>query len=119
MAPAISMVGQHVGEEDLSFLQDIKTEQTEKNSLQMNLSMRRNSSFAEYFEGDLSQNLLSRSHFSHKDSGVVNRITVGHSYTGDQNKIVKGGKGEGKHLTYRGEGEAKQKKLSLSEVKTL
>ena len=32
--------------------------------------MRRNSSFAEYFEGDLSQNLLSRSHFTHRDSGV-------------------------------------------------
>ena len=45
-------------------------------------SKKRNSSFSEYFEGDLSQNLLSRKHFIRRDSelptetvnAIVNRI---------------------------------------------
>ena len=67
--------------EDLDFLSEIKNEvsslsntaegqhleETSQNVLRRNFSvyhgMRRNSSFADYFEGDLSQNLLSRRHF--------------------------------------------------------
>ena len=67
-----------VGEDELEFINDMKKVQSHKNlsskssskDLQMYHGMRRNSSFAEYFEGDLSQNLLSRSHFTHRDSGV-------------------------------------------------
>ena len=67
--------------EDLDFLSEIRNEvsslsntaegqnleETSQNVLRRNFSvyhgMRRNSSFADYFEGDLSQNLLSRRHF--------------------------------------------------------
>ena len=35
-------------------------------------SKKRNSSFSEYFEGDLSQNLLSRKHFQRRDSELAN-----------------------------------------------
>ena len=40
------------------------------------LGMRRNSSFADYFEGDLSQNLLSRRHFSESSSTKSNLIST-------------------------------------------
>ena len=67
-----------VGEDELEFINDMKKVPSHKNlsskssskDLQIYHGMRRNSSFAEYFEGDLSQNLLSRSHFTHRDSGV-------------------------------------------------
>jgi len=40
------------------------------------LGMRRNSSFADYFEGDLSQNLLSRRHFLYSDASSSNEQKV-------------------------------------------
>ena len=65
-----------VGEDELAFINDMKKVPSQKNissrnsSSDLNIShgMRRNSSFAEYFEGDLSQNLLSRRHFLRRDS---------------------------------------------------
>ena len=63
--------------EDLQFLEEMKHEaasivcedvQTSSGARvqdSLYLGMRRNSSFADYFEGDLSQNLLSRRHFLH------------------------------------------------------
>lgn len=61
------------GKENLQFLYDLKHEEALINSEDaQNIhtkgdsiyhGMRRNSSFADYFEGDLSQNLLSRRHF--------------------------------------------------------
>ena len=65
-----------VGEDELAFINDMKKVPSQKNISSRNSSsdlkiyhgMRRNSSFAEYFEGDLSQNLLSRKHFLHRDS---------------------------------------------------
>jgi hypothetical protein len=67
-----------MGEDELEFINDMKKVPSHKNltskssskDLQIYHELRRNSSFAEYFEGDLSQNLLSRSHFTHRDSGV-------------------------------------------------
>merc|ERR1712110_998628 len=41
---------------------------SDQSELSVYLGMRRNSSFAGYFEGDLSQNLLSRRHFSQSSS---------------------------------------------------
>ena len=75
MAPD-SRIGHTVTQEDLSFLQNIKTVTTDKDLIQRDQGMRRNSSFADYFEGDLSQNLLSRSHFSHRDSEGAQNTTV-------------------------------------------
>lgn len=51
--------------EDLEFLYNIKSEGGENIHTKDSIyhGMRRNSSFADYFEGDLSQNLLSRRHF--------------------------------------------------------
>ena len=68
-----------VGQDDLEFIKDMKKVPSQKNlasnpsskDLQIYLGMRRNSSFAEYFEGDLSQNLLSRSHFPRRDSAAA------------------------------------------------
>ena len=61
--------------QDLDFLTEIKDEvlvtpstTTSDNEHSVYLGMRRNSSFADYFEGDLSQNLLSRRHFSESSS---------------------------------------------------
>ena len=62
--------------QELNFITEIKNEVSapprDRDSLQPDLSvylgMRRNSSFADYFEGDLSQNLLSRRHFSESSS---------------------------------------------------
>ena len=60
--------------QELNFITEIKNEFSAppRDSLQPDLSvylgMRRNSSFADYFEGDLSQNLLSRRHFSESSS---------------------------------------------------
>merc|ERR1711953_1308438 len=70
--------------QDLEFLTEIKDEvlvspsnNTSPNTsdhghdhseLSVYLGMRRNSSFADYFEGDLSQNLLSRRHFNESSS---------------------------------------------------
>ena len=65
--------------QDLTFLTEIRNEVPAKSSspqtsdstqtnLSVYLGMRRNSSFADYFEGDLSQNLLSRRHFSESSS---------------------------------------------------
>ena len=86
--------------QDLDFLTEIKdealvnpsniTDTTTTNNSEQNqsdlsvyLGMRRNSSFADYFEGDLSQNLLSRRHFSESSSTksgiistLVNKIRV-------------------------------------------
>merc|ERR1711887_376055 len=102
-----------VTQEDLSFLQSIKTvadkdllqrdQGMTKDLLQRDQGMRRNSSFAEYFEGDLSQNLLSRSHFSHRDSeGIQNTAAIKPD----------------RHLPARvGVGERKQKKLSLPQLR--
>merc|ERR1711915_234788 len=60
--------------QDLTFLTEIKNEvpgsssssqtsDSTQSNLSVYLGMRRNSSFADYFEGDLSQNLLSRRFF--------------------------------------------------------
>ena len=64
--------------QDLEFLTEIKDEvlavpstgntTSDQSELSVYLGMRRNSSFADYFEGDLSQNLLSRRHFSQSSS---------------------------------------------------
>eukprot|EP00092_Neocalanus_flemingeri_P024616 GFUD01026699.1.p1 GENE.GFUD01026699.1~~GFUD01026699.1.p1 ORF type:complete len:223 (+),score=57.43 GFUD01026699.1:93-671(+) len=64
------------GEDELAFLSDVqklpsKSHISSRNSssdLNIYQGMRRNSSYAQYFEGDLSQNLLSRRHFLHRDS---------------------------------------------------
>merc|ERR1711955_101290 len=96
-----------------SFLQNIKTitadkelvlrdQGINKDLLQRDHGMRRNSSFADYFEGDLSQNLLSRSHFSHRDSGDTPTSAV---FKTDRQLP---GRGE--------EGGKKQKKLSLPQL---
>ena len=58
-------IGSDDNDHDLKFLAEIKSEgPSEKPSTHIPdavyLGMRRNSSFADYFEGDLSQNLLSR-----------------------------------------------------------
>merc|ERR1712110_1334210 len=78
--------------QDLIFLTEIKNEvpgtpattsQDSHNNdklqsdLSVYLGMRRNSSFADYFEGDLSQNLLSRRHFgqsSSTKSGLISTL---------------------------------------------
>ena len=76
--------------QDLEFLTEIKDEvlvtpstTPSDNEHSVYLGMRRNSSFADYFEGDLSQNLLSRRHFSESSSTksgiistLVNKIRV-------------------------------------------
>ena len=85
--------------QDLDFLKEIKNEvlvnpsnitnnsnsnnEQDHSELSVYLGMRRNSSFADYFEGDLSQNLLSRRHFSESSSTksgiistLVNKIRV-------------------------------------------
>ena len=70
--------------QDLEFLTEIKDEVLvspsnntspttsehghDHSELSVYLGMRRNSSFADYFEGDLSQNLLSRRHFNESSS---------------------------------------------------
>merc|ERR1711953_756581 len=70
--------------QDLEFLTEIKDEvlvsprnntspiisghEQDHSELSVYLGMRRNSSFADYFEGDLSQNLLSRRHFNESSS---------------------------------------------------
>ena len=56
-------------EDDLAFINEMKNETMR--DLKAYHGMRRNSSFADYFEGDLSQNLLSRSHFGRRDSGIT------------------------------------------------
>ena len=115
MAPD-SRLGQTATQEDLSFLQNIKTVTADKDLvlrdhginkdlLQRDHGMRRNSSFADYFEGDLSQNLLSRSHFSHRDSGGKPNSSV------FKTDIQLPGRGE--------EGEKKLKKLSLPQVNNI
>ena len=81
--------------QDLDFLTEIKdealvnpsnirdtttttTSNSEQNQsdLSVYLGMRRNSSFADYFEGDLSQNLLSRRHFSESSSTKSGKIST-------------------------------------------
>ena len=70
MAPSAA-IGSEDNDQDLKFLAKIKDEvPSEKSSSSQQqipdsvyLGMRRNSSFADYFEGDLSQNLLSRRFF--------------------------------------------------------
>ena len=79
--------------QDLDFLTEIKdealvnpsniTDTTTTNNSEQNqsdlsiyLGMRRNSSFADYFEGDLSQNLLSRRHFSESSSTKSGKIST-------------------------------------------
>ena len=82
--------------QDLTFLTEIKNEVPEplpvsqdsshkriQSDLSVYLGMRRNSSFADYFEGDLSQNLLSRRHFTESSSTrsglistLVNKIRI-------------------------------------------
>ena len=79
--------------QDLDFIKEIKNEvlvnpsnsnsEQDHSELSVYLGMRRNSSFADYFEGDLSQNLLSRRHFSESSSTksgiistLVNKIRV-------------------------------------------
>eukprot|EP00092_Neocalanus_flemingeri_P034639 GFUD01037680.1.p1 GENE.GFUD01037680.1~~GFUD01037680.1.p1 ORF type:complete len:190 (+),score=58.76 GFUD01037680.1:37-606(+) len=72
MAEAIA----RVGEDDLAFINEMKKEPSSScieeisptKVLFFNRNRRRNSSFAEFFEGDLSQNLLSRRHFSSRGS---------------------------------------------------
>merc|ERR1711892_1078347 len=108
-----------VGQDDLEFIKDLKKVQSKKNitsnpsskDLQIYLGMRRNSSFAEYFEGDLSQNLLSRSHFPRRDSAAAVKsdavdAIVKQIRTEDTNNNLGLGitKGEG--------GEGRKKKLS-------
>ena len=89
MAPT-SAIGSEDNDQDLKFLAEIKNEvPSEKISSQIPdsvyLGMRRNSSFADYFEGDLSQNLLSRRFFptlsdssssssDHQHQEVINRL---------------------------------------------
>ena len=75
-----------VGDEDLQFINDMKNDPStvidDKRQPSYH-SRKRNSSFSEYFEGDLSQNLLSRNHFLRRDSelqsetvnAIVNRIS--------------------------------------------
>ena len=61
-----SAIGSDDNDHDLKFLAEIKNEvPSEKTQIpdSVYLGMRRNSSFADYFEGDLSQNLLSRRFF--------------------------------------------------------
>merc|ERR1712154_452697 len=78
--------------QDLEFLTEIKDEVLvspsnnkcpttsdhghDHSELSVYLGMRRNSSFADYFEGDLSQNLLSRRHFksSSTKSGLISTL---------------------------------------------
>ena len=79
--------------QDLDFLTEIKDEvlvspgttpstttsdhDLDHAELSVYLGMRRNSSFADYFEGDLSQNLLSRRHFSEsssRKSGIISTL---------------------------------------------
>merc|ERR1719495_381463 len=59
-------------DEDLDFLKTIKKEKMTSSGSSKDLldfkRRRRNSSFADFFEGDLSQNLLSRRHFLGRDS---------------------------------------------------
>ena len=108
-----------VGQDDLEFIKDMKKVPSKKNltsnpsskDLQIYLGMRRNSSFAEYFEGDLSQNLLSRSHFPRRDSAAAVKsdtvdAIVKQIRTEDTNNNLGLGiaKGEG--------GEGRKKKLS-------
>ena len=94
MAPSAS-IGSEDNDQDLKFLAEIKNEvpTSEKNPSSQQqqipdsvyLGMRRNSSFADYFEGDLSQNLLSRRCFptlsdysssssDHQHQEVINRL---------------------------------------------
>ena len=91
MAPSAA-IGSEDNDQDLKFLAEIKNEvpSSEKNSSSqipdsVYLGMRRNSSFADYFEGDLSQNLLSRRFFpslsdysssssDHQHQEVINRL---------------------------------------------
>ena len=94
MAPSAA-IGSEDNDQDLKFLSEIKDEvpTSEKNSSSQQqqipdsvyLGMRRNSSFADYFEGDLSQNLLSRRFFptlsdysssssDHQHQEVINRL---------------------------------------------
>ena len=94
MAPSAA-IGSEDNDQDLKFLAEIKNEvpTSEKNSSSQQqqipdsvyLGMRRNSSFADYFEGDLSQNLLSRRFFpslsdysssssDHQHQEVINRL---------------------------------------------
>ena len=87
---AHSAIGSDHNDHDLKFLAEIKSEGlSEKTSAHIPdavyLGMRRNSSFADYFEGDLSQNLLSRRCFptlsdysssssDHQDQEVINSL---------------------------------------------
>lgn len=65
-----------VEESELAFINELKSDSESVgiknpiNDIKSYHGMRRNSSFADYFEGDLSQNLLSRSHFTHRDSSI-------------------------------------------------
>lgn len=86
MAPSAIDCDKNTG--DLNFLTEIKNEVSiaEVNGLNFEhasssptsvyLGMRRNSSFADYFEGDLSQNLLSRRHFLYSDGSSSNEQKV-------------------------------------------
>ena len=93
MAPSAA-IGSEDNDQDLKFLAEIKnevptSEKISSSQLQIPgsvyLGMRRNSSFADYFEGDLSQNLLSRrfsptlsdsssSSSDHQHQEVINRL---------------------------------------------
>ena len=90
MAPP-SAIGSEDNDQDLKFLAEIKNEvpsekiQSSQIPDSVYLGMRRNSSFADYFEGDLSQNLLSRRFFptlsdsssssgDHQHQEVINRL---------------------------------------------
>ena len=86
MAPSAIDCDKNTG--DLNFLTEIKNEvsitevngrnfeQASASPTSLYLGMRRNSSFADYFEGDLSQNLLSRRHFLYKDASSSNEQKV-------------------------------------------
>ena len=97
-----------IGEDEITFINDMKKVPSHKNltsksspkDLHIYQGMRRNSSFADYFEGDLSQNLLSRKHFTHRDSGIqsdaVNAIVkqIRSEDCRDLGLVVKKGEGE-------------------------
>ena len=82
MAPSAIDCDKNTG--DLNFLTEIKNEVSALSQpfsdtvspTSVYLGMRRNSSFADYFEGDLSQNLLSRRHFLYSDASSSNEQKV-------------------------------------------
>ena len=98
---AYSAIGSDDNDHDLKFLAEIKSEgPSEKPSTHIPdavyLGMRRNSSFADYFEGDLSQNLLSRRCFpnlsdysssssDHQHQEVINSLVNKIQYDNNKN----------------------------------